>query len=154
VGKINVHDFIKEQLGEKKGGIVNEKGKQIGEHNGTWFFTLGQRKGIGLSGGPYYVTDIDRENNIVTVAHGEGNKKIFKKSIQIAEPHWSSGTKPHLPLELDVATRYTHTYAKAKLHIVKNNYRITFRRKQRAPTPGQCAVVYKNAECIGGAFID
>ena len=71
LGKINYNDFIKRYLGEKRGQIVEfETGKVVGEHNGFWFHTIGQRKGLGLSGGPWLVVKKDIDQNIVFVSQG------------------------------------------------------------------------------------
>ena len=71
LGKINYNDFIRRFLGERQGSIIElESGKEIGKHRGFWFHTIGQRKGLGLSGGPWFVVDKDTENNILYVSHG------------------------------------------------------------------------------------
>ena len=69
LGKINYNDFIRRFLGERQGSIIElESGKEIGKHRGFWFHTIGQRKGLGLSGGPWFVVDKDTENNILYVS--------------------------------------------------------------------------------------
>lgn len=69
LGKINYNDYIKEYLGEKEGDIVNiDTGNKIGTHHGHWFHTIGQRKGLGLSGGPWYVVGKDIYKNIIYVS--------------------------------------------------------------------------------------
>ena len=71
LGKINYNDFIRRFLGEKPGAVIElETGKKIGTHKGFWFHTIGQRKGLGLSGGPWFVVDKDTERNILYVSHG------------------------------------------------------------------------------------
>ncbi|MFA6824037.1 MAG: tRNA 2-thiouridine(34) synthase MnmA, partial [Bacteroidales bacterium] len=71
LGKINYNDFIRRYLGEKKGDIIElETGRKIGSHNGYWFHTIGQRKGLGLSGGPWFVVKKDIENNILYASQG------------------------------------------------------------------------------------
>lgn len=153
VGKINIDKFIKDTLGERKGDMVDVTGKKIGEHNGTWFFTVGQRKGIGLSGGPYYVTEIDHRNNRVVIARGKQHESIYKSTIEVEHPHWISGKSPTLPLRCEVATRYTHNLSKARLHILHSKLLLKFYSPHRAPTPGQSAVFYKGDTCLGGAYI-
>ncbi|MEG2666868.1 MAG: tRNA 2-thiouridine(34) synthase MnmA, partial [Bacteroidales bacterium] len=71
LGKINYNDFIRRYLGEKKGPIIElETGRKLGEHQGFWFHTIGQRKGLGLSGGPWYVVGKNVEENIIYASRG------------------------------------------------------------------------------------
>ena len=78
LGKINYNDFIRRFLGERQGSIIElESGKEIGKHRGFWFHTIGQRKGLGLSGGPWFVVDKDTENNILYVSHGYDTEQQY-----------------------------------------------------------------------------
>ena len=71
LGKINYNDYIREYVGEKEGDIIEiETGKVLGKHKGFWFHTIGQRKGLGLGGGPWFVVKKDTQNNIVFVSMG------------------------------------------------------------------------------------
>ena len=73
LGKINYNDFVRRFLGEKEGAIVElETGKKVGTHRGYWFHTIGQRKGLGLSGGPWFVVKKDIEENTIYVSRGYG----------------------------------------------------------------------------------
>ncbi len=92
LGKINYNDFIRRHLGIKKGPIIEiETGRKIGEHNGFWFHTIGQRKGLGLSGGPWYVVKKNVRDNVIYVSNGYHTEKQY-------------GTLLHLD------EGYTHTY--------------------------------------------
>lgn len=154
VGKINIDEFIRKEIGEKRGDIVDVKGKKLGEHKGVWFYTLGQRHGLGIGGGtPYYVIDTNITNNTVVVTKGADNEKLYRKSIIIDKPHWISGQSPQFPLSCDVATRYTHDLSQARLTRRNAKYIIHFTRPHRAPTPGQSAVIYKGEICLGGGNI-
>lgn len=154
VGEINIHDFIKSKLGTKKGDIVTADGIKIGEHEGIWFYTIGQRKGIGIGGGkPYYVTGIDVSKNQITVSLNPNDPLLYKKSIQIEKPHWISGVEPKLPLECEVSIRYNHNPQAAILSKKDRLYNVIFRKPQRAPTAGQSAVIYKDEVCLGGGMI-
>lgn len=93
LGKIDYNDFLKRHLGEKKGAVVElETGRKIGEHNGYWFFTIGQRKGLGLSGGPWYVVRKNVRNNVIYVSRGYDTKKQYGNKVTLAEMHWISGS--------------------------------------------------------------
>ena len=72
LGKIVYRDFIEFHLGQRQGDIIDrESGRKLGEHQGFWFYTIGQRHGLGLSGGPWYVDSKDTERNIIYISHGD-----------------------------------------------------------------------------------
>lgn len=92
LGKINYNDFIKRHLGIKKGPVIQlETGRKLGEHNGFWFHTIGQRKGLGLSGGPWYVVKKNIHDNVVYVSQGYDTEKQYGKTLHLAEMHFISG---------------------------------------------------------------
>ena len=89
LGKINYNDFIRRHLGTRKGPIIEiETGKKIGEHNGFWFHTIGQRKGLGLSGGPWYVVKKNVRDNVIYVSNGYDTEKQYGHLIHIDEMHF------------------------------------------------------------------
>ena len=89
LGKINYNDFIKRQLGENPGEIIDiETGRIIGEHRGYWFHTIGQRKGLGLGGGPWFVVEKDIENNRIYVSRGYDTELQYGKTVYLSSIHW------------------------------------------------------------------
>jgi len=89
LGKINYNDFIRRYVGEKTGRIVElETGKTLGKHQGVWFHTIGQRKGLGLSQGPWFVVDKDLEKNIVYVSNGYDPVTQYKEAIKLSHFHF------------------------------------------------------------------
>ena len=89
LGKINYNDFVKRYLGEKEGNIVElETGKIIGKHRGYWFHTIGQRKGLGLSGGPWFVINKDIESNTVFASRGYDVKTQYGNSFYMEDMHF------------------------------------------------------------------
>ena len=146
-------NFLKKYLKIKPGKVINTEGKILGEHEGLWFYTIGQRKGIGLSGGPYYVTGKDLKNNSLLISKNQ--KDLLKKELIAENVNWISGEKPNLPLRAKVKIRYRTNSAEAVIYTIKNkNYRIVFKDPQRAITPGQSAVFYHNKEMLGGGVIN
>jgi len=151
----NIIDFLKKHLKTKPGLIITRPGLVLGQHQGLWFYTIGQRKGIGLAGGkPYYVLDKDIKNNILIVTNNE--KDLYKKELVVKNLNWISGKAPKFPLKAMVGIRYNHKPASA---ILKNN-KIVFLKSQKAVTPGQSAVFYlpngkagKKGELLGGGII-
>ncbi|MCR9143662.1 MAG: tRNA 2-thiouridine(34) synthase MnmA [bacterium] len=95
LGKISFRDFIKHHLGERPGAIVElESGERLGEHRGMWFHTIGQRQGLGLSGGPWYVVRKDVEQNIVYVSRNYFSEDKRRDSFEVGQLHWIAGRPP------------------------------------------------------------
>ena len=89
LGKINYNDFVRRFLGEKEGAVIElETGRKIGTHRGYWFHTIGQRKGLGLSGGPWFVIKKDIQDNIVYVSHGYGVETQFGNEFSLGDFHY------------------------------------------------------------------
>jgi len=151
--KNTCHDFLNRYLKLNLGKIVDAKGKIIGKHNGLWFYTVGQRKGIKLPGGPFYVVDKNLKKNLLIVSK---NKKDLERKELIAENvNWISGKEPNLPLKIKAKIRYRHELASAIIcrEKQKTKYKILFKKSQRAITPGQSVVFYKGQELLGGGII-
>ncbi len=97
LGKIPFREFLRHHLGEKPGDFVEQgTGKVVGRHAGFWFYTIGQRQGLGLSGGPWFVVGKDGEKNIVTLANGYEPEEVYKSSFEVGPVHWinESGRPP------------------------------------------------------------
>ena len=155
--KTTINDFLRKHLEEKPGKIIcltpGVKQKVVGEHKGLWFYTIGQRKGIGLPGGPYYVLDKDLKKNILIVTKNE--KDLLKKELICKNVNWISGKVPKLPQKVKVKIRYRHELARAAIYkILNTKYKILFSSPQRAITPGQSVVFYKGQELLGGGIIE
>jgi len=159
LGKVNYNDFIRRYLGEKEGPIVElETGKIIGKHKGYWFHTVGQRKGLGLSGGPWYVIRKNVEANIVWASKGieaiaqYGNEFTMNDFHFITENPWTGFDK-----ETDITFKIRHTpeFTKGKIVNTNEGFHIFSSEKLQGIAPGQFGVVY-DAEakiCIGSGEI-
>ncbi len=148
----NIESFFKKYLKNKPGPIINKQGKVLESHQGLHFYTIGQRKGIKLSAGPYYVVEKFFKKNVLIVSKKENY--LFKKELIVTKINWLSGQEPKFPLKTGVKIRYGAPEAGAlikKLH--KSRYRIVFDRTKRAITPGQSAVFYDKEELLGGGII-
>lgn len=150
--KTTINYFLKEYLKEKPGNIIDTAGKVIGQHKGLWFYTIGQRKGIGLPGGPYWVLDKKLKKNILIVTKNE--KELYGKELICEKINWLSGETPKLPLKIKVKIRYRHKEIPCKIYKIQNTkYKILFNRPQKAITPGQSVVFYGREELLGGGII-
>ncbi|PIS38739.1 MAG: tRNA 2-thiouridine(34) synthase MnmA [Candidatus Nealsonbacteria bacterium CG08_land_8_20_14_0_20_43_11] len=148
-----INDFLKKHLKPKPGRIVEmETGKVLGQHKGLVFYTLGQRKGIGLAGGPYFVLAKDMKKNFLLVSKDE--KKLFQKEVFLKDINWLSGRRAVLPLKVKAKIRYRQVRAAAEVRFtVGKKYQLVFAKPQRAITPGQSAVFYRGEELLGGGII-
>ncbi len=134
------------------GEIVNTDGQHLGEHNGIYNYTIGQRKGLGIAAAtPLYVIRIDALSNRIIV--GE-NHELFQKQIEIEEVLWACDNAPLENHKYLVKIRYGHKGQEATIkRLTKNHFRITFLKEQRAVTPGQFAVIYDQGLVIGSGEI-
>ena len=160
MGKINYNDFIRRHLGEKRGNIIEiETGHKIGEHRGFWFHTIGQRKGLGLSGGPWYVVKKNVNANVIYVSRGYDTDKQYGKTIHIAAMHFISGNPWQGvtdPVDIVFKNRHSPEFFKAKLTwLGEREYVIESENKVQGIAPGQFAVIYDAAGhlCYGSGVI-
>ena len=159
LGKINYNDFIERYLGTRTGKIVEfETGKVIGTHNGYWFHTIGQRKGLGLSGGPWFVIQKDVKRNIIFVSNGYDPETQYGKTICMQGFHfitkdvWGAFTDAK---EITFKIRHTPEFTRGRIFRTGDLYRIESDDKIQGIAPGQFAVVYDKESrlCFGSAMI-
>lgn len=142
-------EFLKQYLPVEPGKIVSVEGEQLGEHQGLHFFTRGQRKGLGLSQGPWYVVEKKIEDNELVVTR---DRERLEQTELIAEDiNWVSGA-PELPLEVKAKIRYNSPAEEAELEGA-SQLKVTFERPQWAIAPGQSVVFYSNSQLLGGGII-
>jgi len=143
--------FLKEKIGEKEGLILDFKKNILSKHKGLHFFTLGQRKGIKLSNGPYFVAGWDKKKNALFVT--KNKKNLYKKELFVFPYHFISGKKLSKSINIEVKTRYQQKLSQARLIPEKRKLRIVLKKKIFAPCPGQFAVFYQKNKCLGGGKI-
>ena len=160
LGKINYNDFIRRHLGEKRGSIIEiETGRKLGEHRGYWFHTIGQRKGLGLSGGPWYVVKKNVRDNVVYVSNGYDNEKQYGNTLHLDEMHFISGNPwegVNTPVEITFKNRHMPEFLRGKLtHLGGMEYVIESEKKVQGIAPGQFAVIYDPSShlCYGSGVI-
>lgn len=134
------------------GPILKPSGEKIGEHQGLSFYTIGQRKGLGLASPvPLYVIEKDFQNNALIVAHGS---ELGKNELIAGEVNWICGTAPPAPFRAQLKIRYKASAAWAEVTpLEKDRVYIKFDESLRDITPGQAAVIYSGEVCLGGGII-
>lgn len=150
----SINDFFKKNIKLKPGLIIDNRGRTIGQHQGLYFYTLGQRKGLKIGGTskPLYVVDKNVKKNILIVS--QNSKDLDKNELICEKVNWISGKKPKMPLRVKVKIRYRHKPALAVIKPHGSAIKLVFDKPQRAITPGQSAVFYKGKELLGGGIID
>jgi tRNA-specific 2-thiouridylase len=146
-------DFIRERLPrlDLHGQMVNTAGNVVAEHNGIHYYTIGQRRGLGVSGGPpQYVVDIDPENRTVKLG---SNDDLLKAGMQVERVNWVAIAPPQSAIEGSVRIRYKHEESVAMISPSELGCTVDFVEKQRAITPGQAAVFYADDLVLGGGWI-
>lgn len=148
-GKIG--NFLKKKIKSRKGLIKDFKSKKIiGNQRGLFFYTIGQRSGLGLPGGPWYVLKKEVKKNILWVTNNSSD--LLNKEISVCKINWLVKPK-RLPVKVTVKPRYRHLGAKAKIIKIGKYYKIIFNKPERALTPGQSAVFYQGKTLLGGGII-
>jgi len=149
--------FIDHHIPEKKGKIKHINGEVLGSHNGIQHFTVGQRKGIGISWRePLYVKKLDFKNNLVYVA---SIKDLLERTAIIKDLNWVSIKEPNEEIEVNAQIRYRSKPVKGRLiplktdNNINNNFKLIFSNDQSSITPGQAAVFYQDEILLGGGII-
>jgi tRNA-specific 2-thiouridylase len=154
VGKVGIRDFLSQFVETEPGPIVDQKGQQIGVHDGAIFYTIGQRHGLDVGGGlPYYVTHKDMEINTVYVTNDISDESLWTDTLTLTGNHWINAA-PKVGHSYHVRTRHRAKTVNCEI-VAINSSKVEVRLvdKIRASTPGQSAVLYDGEICIGGGII-
>ena len=155
LGKINYNEYIRRYLGEKPGDVIElETGRKIGQHKGHWFHTIGQRKGMGFGGGPWFVVKKDTEQNIIYVSHGYDPETAYKQDFPVHAFHSLNGLLP--PEDVTLKIRHTPEFLKARLELTApGEYVVHADAPIHGVAPGQFCVIYDkdHHRCYGSAEI-
>lgn len=149
----NYKEFLElnSNIKPKEGNIVNLDGKVLGKHTGLYNYTIGQRKGLGISNPvPLFVLGFNRDRNEVIVGEED---KLYKKEILVSNVNLLLFDKLEGEYQVEVKTRYSSILAKAKISPIGENIKVIFDEPQRAITPGQSAVFYIDDIVLGGGKI-
>lgn len=162
VGKVGIKEFLQQYVETKPGDIVTTDGVVVGQHDGAIFYTIGQRHGLNVGGGlPYYVVGKDMQKNEVYVTTDLNDGALWQSNFTITDVHWingqpSAGQYARWSMQnggLQVRTRHRSPLIHCQLTAAGDQVKITPQDEIRALTPGQSAVLYDGATCLGGGII-
>jgi tRNA-specific 2-thiouridylase len=156
LGKIPYPDFVRFHLGDAPGPIVDvDSGQTLGEHRGCWFYTIGQRQGLGLGGGPWFVVRRELQSSTLYVAHKSRVAQHHRADFEVDSAHWF-GDPPERGAELEVKLRHGPRRTKCILQGSATDadaLHVTLETPDQGVAPGQFAVFYRGDECLGSAII-
>lgn len=152
VSRQSIPFYLEEKIGFQPGKIIDIQNNVLGQHQGLHFYTIGQRKRINLSGGPWWVVGFDKKKNQLMVTNRENDPALFKKTIILSDLNFISGQIPKKPIKVKAKTRFSQPLAWAKLY--PDSSKLVFSKPQKAVTPGQWAVFYDSQVCLGGGVIE
>jgi tRNA-specific 2-thiouridylase len=156
IGKRDFKPFVSQYLGYKPGPFTTLDGTIVGKHDGAAFYTIGQRKGMGLGGegDAWYVVGKDIEKNIVFVERGEHHPALFSSHLIANEITWIHQAPSNFPYRSRAKVRYRQACQPCTLRLLETQeIEVIFDEPQRAVTPGQSVVFYEKDICLGGGII-
>jgi tRNA-5-taurinomethyluridine 2-sulfurtransferase len=154
LGKIKFSEFVQHHLGIVKGELREvETNKVMGEHDGFWYYTIGQRHSIGLSGGPWYVVAKNVDKNIVYISRTYYSLDKMRTTFSVKTFNWI-GAEPVLPDTFDVKLRHGAALTQALVEKNEVGYQINLQANDQGIAAGQSAVLYQGTRCLGGGVIE
>lgn len=159
IGERDFREFLSKFLPAQPGEIRTLDGEVLGTHQGLMYYTLGQRKGIGIggqgTGEPWFVVDKDLENNILYVAQGGDHSSLYSKGLLAIDVNWISQKGIAKSFTCTAKFRYRQPDQNVTVTIgVDDTCEVIFEKPQKAITPGQAVVFYDGEVCLGGGTID
>ena len=160
IGERDFRAFLGHYLPARPGPMRTPDGRGVGEHPGGFYFTLGQREGLGIGGrrgfdgSPWFVVGKDVANNVLFVDQGVDSPYLSSSSLETGPAHWIAGAPPSTTFECVAQTRYRQHEEDCSVSVTgTGTLQVRFQRPQRAVTPGQSVVLYDGEACLGGAVI-
>ena len=157
VGEVPMKEFLAKEIKSEKGNIVLGSGEVLGQHDGLPFYTIGQRS-LAVKTNlnkPLFVVDKRTQTNELVVGY-EDDLLLYKKEVEVVQVNWVRGIEPKFPLACEVRLRHRQPLQKCIVLPANKEGRevlLKFTKPQRAVTPGQFAVLYKDKECLGGGVV-
>lgn len=156
IGKRNFKDFISEYIPMQEGPIVDISGKTLGVHQGVFYYTIGQRKGLGIGGegDAWFVVDKDVKTNSLIVSQGHDHPLLFSKGLIADSLSWTVAPPKTFPFVCECKIRYRQEDQPCLIESLENGLlKVKFPTPLRAVTPSQSIVFYKDSICLGGGII-
>ncbi|HEU4671130.1 MAG TPA: tRNA 2-thiouridine(34) synthase MnmA [Dyella sp.] len=159
IGERDFRAFLAQYIPARPGPMRTPEGREVGEHQGVMYYTLGQRQGLGIggrhgaSGEAWYVVGKDVAANVLYVAQGGGNHWLQSSRLLAETPSWVAGEAPAGTFRCTAKTRYRQTDQPCQVRPRDGRLEVFFDAPQRAVTPGQSVVFYDGEACLGGAVI-
>ena len=164
LGKINYNEYVRRYLGEQPGDVIElETGRLIGRHRGLWFHTIGQRKGMGFGGGPWFVVKKDVAQNIIYVSHGYDPATAYRDTFTVHDFHWLTLPIEQLPeyregepMAVTFKIRHTPEFLRGTLlRTAEGQFTVHSATPIHGVAPGQFCVVYdaNHRRCYGSGEI-
>lgn len=157
IGKRDFKQFLGKYIQYQKGNFETLDGKVVGSHDGTAFYTLGQRKGlkIGGAGDAWFVVAKDLERNVVYIEQGSDHPALYCNGLTATELTWIAGEPPQLPFKCHAKVRYRQSDQECTIEKIEDDRAyVSFTEPQRAVTPRQSVVFYLGDRCLGGGMIE
>ena len=154
LGKIKYPEFVRYHLGVRAGDVIElETGKKLAEHRGYWFHTVGQRRGLGLNGGPWYVVKKEVATNRVFVSRSETYLSHARQDFTVGPVHWIAGEPQSLALQTKV--RHSPNMEHCEIRPLDGGrWEVALRKKDQGIASGQSAGFYDGEICLGGGVIE
>ncbi len=161
IGERKFRDFLERFIPASPGRIVSVEGRDLGEHAGLMYYTIGQRQGLGIGGlvdgddAPWYVIGKDLESNRLIVGQGVDHPLLFHRQCRLGDLHWIGAAVEGLPYDCSAKIRYRSADSACRITAIDGDYAsVDFAEPQRAITPGQALVFYRGEQCLGGGTIE
>lgn len=160
IGERSFRTFLSRYLPAQPGKIEDTQGNVLGEHQGLMYYTIGQRRGLGIGGQPnaeekaWYVAKKDLARNVLVVVQGTDHPWLFSTHATCSQIHWISGHPPTESFTCQAKIRYRQAAQPCKVIPAGKEWHVEFLHPQRAVTPGQSIVFYHDDDCLGGGIID
>jgi len=159
IGERNFKEFLNRYLPAQPGEIRTLDDKVVGRHDGLMYYTLGQRRGLGIGGGgtgePWFVVKKDLEKNVLYVVQGDNHPALYSYGLYASDVHWINETAPPDGYRCSAKFRYRQPDQRVTVYREDNHmYKVVFEKPQRAITAGQYVVFYDGEICLGGGVID
>jgi len=160
IGEKNFKNFLSNYLPAQPGRMMTVDGRDMGEHAGLMYYTIGQRGGLGIGGqhggdnAPWFVVGKDLSKNILYVGQGFYHDSLMSTSLEASQVHFTREMPEEFTLECTAKFRYRQPDSKVTVHVKGDKAEVIFAEPQRAITPGQAVVFYDGEECLGGGLID